>query len=157
MRTIAAGGFRDITRIASASPVMWQQICLTNTEHISSLLSDYISSLCRIKEQLDSRDPEALYAFFDSARTYRDSFNSAVSGPIIKSPVLSVDIPDETGAIAAVSTLLALAGINIKNIRITHNREAEEGVLRIEFYDDASVKKAAGVLITRGYTIHTND
>ena len=156
MKSIAAGGFKDITRIASASPVMWQQICLTNHKNISSLLSDYIASLEKIREQIDSRDPEALYSFFDSARHYRDSFIDAGSGPIKKSPTLRVDIPDEAGSIAAVATLLALGGINIKNIGITHNREAEEGVLHIEFYDDTAVEKAVKVLSARGYITHTN-
>lgn len=157
MKSIAAGGFKDITRIASSSPVMWQQICLSNTKNISVLLTAYISSLQKIKDQLDSQDPEALYGFFDSARIYRDSFINAGSGPIKKSHSLRVDIPDEAGSIAAVATLLALAGINIKNIGITHNREVEEGVLRIEFYDNAAIEKAVTVLSARGYTTHKND
>ena len=157
MKSIAAGGFKDITRIASSSPVMWQQICLTNTKNISGLLSAYIQSLQKIQAQLDSQDPEALYGFFDSARIYRDSFISAGSGPIKKSHSLRVDIPDEAGSIAAVATLLALAGISIKNIGITHNREVEEGVLRIEFYDDAAIDKAVKVLTARGYTTHVNE
>jgi prephenate dehydrogenase len=45
MKMVAAGGFKDITRIASSSAGMWQQICLTNTENITNLLDDYISSL----------------------------------------------------------------------------------------------------------------
>ena len=45
MKSIAAGGFKDITRIASSSPVMWEQICMTNTVNISRLLQDYIDAL----------------------------------------------------------------------------------------------------------------
>jgi len=154
MKSIAAGGFKDITRIASSSPVMWQQICLANTENISQLLGSYIDALTQIKDRLDSKDPEALYGFFDSARIYRDSFIDAGSGPIKKSPCIRVDIPDEAGSIAAVATLLALGGINIKNIGITHNREAEEGVLRIEFHEDSSIEKAVKLLTARGYVTH---
>ena len=54
MRTIAAGGFKDITRIASSSPVMWEQICMTNTENIKVLLRRYIQSLETIYEELST-------------------------------------------------------------------------------------------------------
>ncbi len=74
MKAIAAGGFKDITRIASASPVMWQQICLTNVVNISALLQDYIDALCAVRRDLDHRNPDSLYRFFDSARLYRESF-----------------------------------------------------------------------------------
>lgn len=154
MKAIAAGGFKDITRIASSSPVMWQQICLTNTVNISALLQDYIDSLLQIKSRLDAQDPDSLYAFFDSARIYRDSFIDTGSGPIKKTPAILVEISDQAGAIASVATLLAQNAINIKNIGITHNREAEEGVLHIEFYEDASIAKAVSVLAANGYTTH---
>lgn len=154
MKAIAAGGFKDITRIASSSPVMWQQICLTNTVNISSLLQDYIDSLQRIKKELDAQNPESLYSFFDEARIYRDSFIDAGSGPIKKVPSIRVDISDQAGSIASVATLLAQSDINIKNIGITHNREREEGVLNIEFYEDAAISKATSVLAANGYTTH---
>lgn len=154
MKAIAAGGFKDITRIASSSPVMWQQICLTNTVNISNLLQDYIDSLQAVRKELDAQNPQSLYDFFDEARIYRDSFIDAGSGPIKKTPVIRVDISDQAGSIASVATLLAQSNINIKNIGIAHNREREEGVLNIEFYDDASISKATGVLAANGYTIH---
>ncbi|MDO4294500.1 MAG: prephenate dehydrogenase [Eubacteriales bacterium] len=154
MKSIAAGGFKDITRIASSSPVMWQQICLTNTVNISGLLQDYIDALSAVKGELDGREAAQLYDFFDHARAYRDSFIDAGSGPIKRAYFLRVDIPDEAGSLAAVATLLALNGINIKNIGITHNREAEEGVLRIEFYEEDAIGKAVRLLSGRGYVTH---
>lgn len=154
MKAIAAGGFKDITRIASSSPVMWQQICLTNTKNISRLLEDYINSLIDIKKELDAQNPDSLYDFFDSARIYRDSFIDTGSGPIKKVPAIRVEISDQAGSIASVATLLAQNAINIKNIGITHNREAEEGVLRIEFYEDSSIAKAVSVLAANGYPTH---
>lgn len=154
MKLIAAGGFKDITRIASSSAVMWQQICLTNTENISKLLSDYITALIDFKKEIDNRNDDALYELFDSARIYRESFISASSGPIKRDFAVNIDIPDEPGALAAIATILALHNISIKNIGITHNREVESGVLRIEFYEEDSIERAKTVLSSKGYTVH---
>lgn len=154
MKMIAAGGFKDITRIASSSPVMWQQICLTNGENISGLLDDYIQSLIRIKKEIDRAGAESLYQFFDQARIYRDSFIDASSGPIKKSFSIRIDIADEPGALAAIATILALNQINIKNIGITHNREQADGVLQVEFYEESAIKKAEEILSAKGYVIY---
>lgn len=154
MKLIAAGGFKDITRIASSSPDMWQQICLTNTENISSLLERYISALTETKHMLDEKNQQKLYSFFEEARVYRDSFLETSSGPIKKVYAITVDIADETGALATIATILALQQISIKNIGIVHNRELEEGVLRIEFYEEEAVRSAGKTLQSRGYQIH---
>lgn len=154
MKMIAAGGFKDITRIASSSATMWQQICLTNTDNIKSLLSDYIQSLENILRNLDARKEHELYDLFDSARIYRDSFIDASSGPIKRSYSITIDIADEPGALAAIATILALHQISIKNIGILHNREYEGGVLRIEFYEEQSIARAKDILKSKGYTIY---
>jgi len=154
MKMIAAGGFKDITRIASSSSHMWQQICLTNTENISSLLGSYIDTLRTVKAQIDARDERKIYDFFNTARIYRDSFAESSSGPIKKVFSIQVDIADEPGAIASIATMLALNGINIKNIGIAHNREQEEGVLGIEFYEEEGMINAVSLLENRGYSIY---
>lgn len=151
MKMIAAGGFKDITRIASSSPQMWQQICLTNTDNIVALLDRYIASLAGIREELAQKDEGALYELFDSSRKYRDSFLEASSGPIKKAYALYVDIPDEPGTIASIATVLALHQISIKNIGIVHNREFEQGVLRIEFWEENAIQDAIQLLKLRGY------
>lgn len=154
MKQIAAGGFKDITRIASSSPLMWQQICLSNGENICRLLENYIQSLMQIRQQIQEAQPDALYTFFDDARTYRDSFIEASSGPIKKSFSLRIEIADEPGALAAIATILALNQISIKNIGIVHNREQEDGVLRVEFYEEESIQKSADILRSKGYTVY---
>jgi prephenate dehydrogenase len=64
------------------------------------------------------------------------------------------DIVDEAGGIAAIATILAANNINLKNIGIIHNREFEEGVLRIEFYDEDSSKKAVNILQKYRYIVY---
>lgn len=152
MKLIAAGGFKDITRIASSSPVMWQQICLTNPKNISRLLGNYIDALTEIKKALDNRAGEELYDFFDRARIYRDSFIGASRGPIKRSFCINVDIADKAGALARITALLSEHNISIKNIGITHNRESEDGVLLLEFYEEASLQTAAALLEAECYS-----
>lgn len=154
MKSIAAGGFKDITRIASSSPVMWQNICASNREQILVLMGKYTALLSKLRSYIEASDEQALLDFFQSAKDYRDS----LSLPSIKTEStyyeLFVDLPDETGGIAKVSRILADAGISIKNIGIINNREFEEGILHISFADERSRSKAKELLDAQGYTTH---
>lgn len=154
MKALAAGGFKDITRIASSSPIMWQQICAKNGQNISRILGDYIDTLREAKALIDSADEEALYSLFEDSRDYRDSMPNSSAGPIKKQFALYCDIIDEAGGIATIATILASNHISLKNIGIIHNREFEEGVLRIEFYDGDASAKAAQLLQKYRYVVY---
>ena len=84
MKNLAAGGFKDITRIASSSPVMWQQICLKNQKNISRILEDYIEVLKQAKESVDEGSENDLLSLFESSKDYRDSMPNSSAGPIKK-------------------------------------------------------------------------
>lgn len=154
MKNLAAGGFKDITRIASSSPIMWQNICLKNKQNIVDILDQYIDSLEDFKEAIEREDDLDLYNRFDSSRNYRNSMPASSAGPIKKSFAVYCDIIDEAGGIAAIATILASNNISIKNIGIIHNREFEEGVLRIEFYDEDSTKRAVELLQKFRYIVY---
>ncbi len=154
MKNLAAGGFKDITRIASSSPTMWQHICLKNKEYISRILGEYIQALGKAKEMIDREDEQGIYHLFDSSRNYRNSIPASSAGPIKKAYEVYCDIIDEAGGIAANPAILASNNLNLKNIGIVHNREFEEGVLRIEFYDEASSKRAAELLQKFRYVVY---
>jgi prephenate dehydrogenase len=154
MKTIAAGGFRDITRVASSSPVMWQNICASNRVQILKLIDQYMELLTKLRGQIDASDEKALLDFFQSAKDYRDSMTL----PSVKSPnkyyELFVDLADEAGGLATVTRILADHAINIKNIAIINNREYEEGVLLLSFADDDARMQAKEVLIEKNYTVY---
>lgn len=154
MRLLAAGGFKDITRIASSSPEIWEHICMSNKASICDMLTCYQNSLEEAKQMILADKKDELYHMFDIAGNYRDAIPAKAKGVLITSYELFVDIKDETGALALLATLLSLHGISIKNIGIIHNREFEQGVLRIEFYDKEAVAKATKVLETNGYHIY---
>ena len=153
MKLVAAGGFRDITRIASSSPDVWEQICLSNKAPILDSLDQFIRILEKAKKSIASDDGPDLHQMFTDSRNYRDSLDDTRRGSIARQYVLYVDIYDEAGGIATITTLLAMSAINIKNIGILHNREFEEGVLRIEFYDKQSRNHSEEILTKRNYVV----
>jgi prephenate dehydrogenase len=154
MKMIAAGGFKDITRIASSSPEMWEQICMTNRENIASILGDYIHSLETVKKQLEQAEKGAIYHLFETSRDYRNSLPKKGSGPIQRIFEIYCDMVDEAGGIATLATILASNQINLKNIGIIHSREFIDAVLRIEFYDEPSMKQAIEILRKYRYVVY---
>ncbi len=153
MKTIAAGGFKDITRIASSDPSMWENICRSNTENISLLLQRYIDKLTDIQRTLKNSAFSDINELFKDSGAYRNSMSDRRTGAIEKEYRLFVDIPDEAGEIAMVATLLATKAINIKNIGIVHNREQAEGALCILFDTEEDMKAAIPVLKKHDYRV----
>ena len=154
MKTIAAGGFKDLTRIASSSPVMWQNICQSNSEQIVRLIDAYEETLEKTKNDILAANTDALLSDFQSAKDYRDSIAITNKGPIKAVYELYLDLLDEAGGIATVATILASNNLSIKNIGIIHNREFEDGVLRLEMYDKESLTSAVALLRRHHYTIY---
>ena len=154
MKTIAAGGFKDITRIASSSPEMWQNICGSNREQILAMIDAFSGELSKIRELIDAKDAGALTAYFQTAKDYRDSLLVPSVRPRSAIHEIFIDLDDKAGELAIVSSMLGSKGISIKNIGIIHNREFEQGVLRVEFYDSEAAAKAFDLLRARNYKIY---
>ncbi len=156
MAALAAGGFKDITRISSSSPQMWQNICLTNTDCMISCLQDYIQLLTNAERLLKEKDADALYQLFADAKAFRDSIPNSSTGLLCRNFTILVDIRDEMGAFARVATLLAENHINIKNMGILNNREFIEGVLGIELANQKDVDTSIQILKEQGYVIFSS-
>jgi len=154
LKAIAAGGFRDITRIASSSPVMWQNICLSNKEQIVALIEQYQDILNHMKSMISENKEQEIFDFFSSAKDYRDSLHIQKSATFQPIYAFYCDLIDEAGGIATIATILASNNISIKNIGIIHNREFEHGVLRIELYNQNAFHCAIDLLKKYHYTIY---
>ena len=103
---------------------------------------------------IESEDAREIYTFFDQAKDYRNSVPEHATGVIRMNYEVYIDIPDEPNAIAKAVSIIGNAGINLKNIGITHNREDNEGVLRLSFYDNDSAIAAAELLKQHLYTVY---
>ncbi len=155
MHTLAAGGFKDITRIASSSPEMWQNISIENKKEILKVLKEFRNIIEEYENLLLNDNEEEIFNYFSSAKDYRDSFINRNPLPTSKYYEIYVDILDQLGSIATVSTMLSVNNINIKNIGIINNREFENGVLQIVFDSQQAQQKSIELLKKMNYTIYT--
>ena len=154
LRTIAAGGFRDVTRIAASSPDMWRDICIENRDSILSLIDLYQAELSDFRAAIDSGDADLLYESFSSAKEFRDSITIKKQGILPRVFSFYCDLSDEVGGIARVAQILADRNLSIKNIGIIHNREFAQGALHVEMYDASSLTLAMEELTKKGYTVY---
>ena len=139
---LAAGGFRDITRIASSSPKMWSDIVKQNREHLMVLLKEWISEMEDLYDTVSSGDAGEIQNYFADAKEYRDSLPVRKRGAIPAYHDLYVDVLDKVGALAHITSILAREEISITNLQILEAREGLLGVLRISFQREEDRMKA---------------
>jgi len=72
--SLAAGSFRDLTRIADSSPELWRDICLTNADSLSESIDSLEEALDELKSALKSRDSDAIQRFFEQSRDIREAY-----------------------------------------------------------------------------------
>lgn len=154
LKTLAAGGFRDITRISSSSPEMWMNICISNRDAILKLIDSYKKVLDSFRNAIEFKNIDEMMRLFGDAKEYRDSMPLKKTSVLPRAYLLYCELRDEAGQIANVASLLATNAISIKNIGIIHNREFEDGICQIEFSSEDDKEKAAELLTNHNYELH---
>ncbi len=129
---LAAGGFRDMTRIAESEPGMWTSILLTNRSAVSERVEDFKHRLDEVVAIIQKGDEEALWTFFEKGSQTRKEMEIHKRGGIDSFYDIFVNIPDEEDEILKIMELLR--GTSVMNIRINEeNREDIHGILQITF------------------------
>ena len=146
---MAAGGFRDMTRIASSPFGIWRDICETNADMISSFLDAYIEELRHVKSLL--ADSKELERYFGRAAGNRLSIPTDTKGFLKPQYEVSVAVEDKPGVLARLATLLADAQINIKDIEVLKIREDEGGTFRLAFGERSDQERAIELLSSAGF------
>jgi len=146
---LAAGGFRDLTRIASSpfSPV-WADICATNRDRIVDTIDRYIDRLRAIRDRVGETTLEDDFAY---ANSVRDRIPRDAKGFLHALFEILVVAEDKPGVIAEIATVLASEGVNINDIEIVKVREGEGGTMRLGFDSDEAAVQALGHLQKLGY------
>ena len=146
---LAAGGFRDMTRVASGQPEIWLDICAENRPAILDALDELIEGLAAVRGIIGNDDREALLVRLTAARQARTNLPTRVVHPEDMAEV-RIPIPDRTGAAAEVFTLAAELGVNIASFEVVHVVESNRGVA-VVMIDQTMVELFRGGLIARGF------
>lgn len=147
---LAAGGFRDTTRIASSQPIMWRDIFLTNREMILKVLAEFRGVLDEFEKEIQGQSGEKLTAQFSRARELRASIPEKVRGYLPLLHEIVVTVPDKPGMIAEIASILGSKGINISDIEILRVREGEGGTIRLGFNSEFNQEEAISALMEQG-------
>ena len=146
---LAAGGFRDMTRIASGHPAIWLDICAENRPAIISTLSALIDGLSDMRTAVDIGDRATILQRLTAARESRANLPSRIKALADLSEV-RIPIPDRPGAAAEVFTLAAELGVNIPNFEVVHSVEGDRGIA-VVLVETTSVELFRGGLMARGF------
>lgn len=146
---LAAGGFRDMTRIASGHPAIWLDICAENRGSILSALDGLIGGLSAMRRVVAEDDRAELHRRLSRAREARANLPTKAAHPEELAEV-RIPIPDRPGAAAEVFTLAAELGVNIASFEVVHSVEGNRGVA-VVLVDAATVELFRGGLLARGY------
>lgn len=148
---LAAGGFRDVTRIAASQSAMWRDIYMTNRQNIINMSRRLREYLERMENNLENEDYEAIVSEIQKARQEREKIPFGARGLLPSAYEVLVVVADRPGSIAEVTTLLASEGLNIADIEILRVREGEGGTLRLAFKTPEEADSAEAVLKDSGF------
>lgn len=149
---LAAGGFRDATRVAASDPDLWLDICAENRDAIVEVLDDYAARIEQLRATVASSDDTQLHRILIDARTARRSLprKTVTGGALIE---LVLPIPDRPGVLAEVTTCVGATGVNIEDFSIDHAAEGGRGALRLIIAGAGHAATAAAALKERGYEV----
>lgn len=146
---LAAGGFRDMTRIASGRPGIWLDICAENRDAIIHGLDSLIEGLSDMRDVISSGNRDALLARLTQARRARMNLpvGAAEVGDLVE---VRIPIPDRPGAAADVFTLSGELAVNIFDFEVVHSVEGDRGIMvTVVRADHADMFR--GGLLARGF------
>jgi prephenate dehydrogenase len=148
---LAAGGFRDTTRVALGSSKIWEGIIFENKAKVLQAITSFQTELAVLKSMLENDERPKVKEFLDLAREIRSQIPAKNKGFLTLLHEMVVTVEDKPGAIEEVLRHLSEAGLNIKDIEILRVREGDGGTLRIAFEHSQAVEEAVRILTGQGF------
>ncbi len=151
----AAGGFRDLTRVAASPFGLWRDILSTNAPRVRAALEALIDELQALKGQLEALEEREgtneLRRAFERAARFRKALPVRPKGLLRPCAEVAVWVPDRPGALAEITAAVARAGVNIKDIELLKVREGLGGTFRLGFETPQDAQRVVEALQRLGY------
>ncbi len=146
---LAAGGFRDMTRVAAGDPGIWPDICAENAPAITDVLDELIDNLSTVRDIVAKKDTATLLGMLERARIARVNLPTGVPDDVALAE-LRVPIADQPGELSSITRLATDIDVNIYDIEIAHSAEGKGGVV-ILIVPEATGERLVGALMANQY------
>lgn len=153
---LAAGGFRDATRVAGSDPELWMGVLRQNRAAVAAELERFAARLLAVRDALSQHRDEEVRALLTSAREVQRAqlHSKPVRGPLVR---VVVPLEDRPGMIAGVAAALGEAGINIEDLSMRHADSGDRGALVVAVAGSEIAERAVAVLAARGISAHVEN
>ena len=149
---LAAGGFKDSTRIAAGSPELWCGIAFDNKDALSDGLDEIQGIIGAFADALASDDRAALTALLADAAAARRALPAAWVPSTERLLEVRIPMEDRPGVVAEVTTVTSSVGCNIQSIEIDHVTE-DSAVLSLVLTDEGDIGQLSAQLINAGFSV----
>jgi prephenate dehydrogenase len=147
---LAAGGFKDTTRIAAGSPGLWSGIALDNREALVRNLGELRAILNDFESAIARGDERGLRALLDAAAQLRKAIPATWVPDSERLVELRIPMSNRSGVIAKVTGFAGKAGCNIQSIDIDHINEGT-AILELILTDEGDLGRFTRLLIDAGF------
>jgi prephenate dehydrogenase len=146
---LAAGGFRDMTRVAAGDPAIWPRICQANASAIDATLAEVIADLQELRSMIAEDRLDDLQGFLAGSSAARRALPAKTVQPTALA-TCRIPVPDRPGVLAEVTRIASDLGVNVVDLQIAHSVEGGLGVLQLTV-DAARAHDLATAVVAREY------
>lgn len=150
---LAAGGFRDTTRLAASSPELWVEILNENRDHVLELLGGFKDRIGELQDAIEKENWPSLKELLAKAQTFRLSIPKKPGVTPAELVELAIQIPDRPGVLGEITEVVGDAGVNIEDLQISHS-PAGRGTLHLFIKGDTHAQVARDAISGRGFEVH---
>jgi prephenate dehydrogenase len=147
---LAAGGFRDMTRIAAGATGIWPDVCAENAGAITAVLDELLAQLTRVRDVVAEHRRGDLVELLERSRAARLALPGRTARPAGEVVELRVPVPNREGVLADITTLATTLGVNIEALETADATEHERGLIVMVVAADAG-HRLRDALTGRGY------
>lgn len=150
---LSGQGLRDLTRLADADSKLWSQILLENRERLTPIISELVSQLEAVQENLSQNSAEKMRDFLTKGKSGKAKIPGKHGAKAREYSFLPIVIDDKPGELARIFNECAKAAVNIEDLSIEHSPGQETGLITLAL-SSADCAKLSDHLEKLGFKVH---